>query len=51
MVEAKRVLWLVVCDIEIGVPESSGISTLEDQSSTQGSVLYTVTMWLAIPAG
>lgn len=51
MVEAKRVLWLVVCDTEIDVPESSGISTLEDKSSTQGSVLYTMTMWLAMSAG
>lgn len=50
MVEAKRVLWLVVCDIEIDVTESSGISTLKDKSSTQGSMLYTVKMWLALSA-
>lgn len=36
MVEAERVLWLAVCDIEINVPESSGISSSEDKSSTGG---------------
>lgn len=51
MVEAERVLWLAVCDIEINVPESSGISTLEDKSSTGGSVLYTIKMRLAVSAG
>lgn len=57
MVEAERVLWLVLCDIEIDVSESSGISTLEDRSSTKGSVTYNqdvaccicrVKIWLAI---
>lgn len=51
MVEAERVLWLVVCDIEIDVPESLGISTMEDKSSTEGSVLYTIKMWHAVSAG
>lgn len=57
MVEAGRVLWLVLCDREIDVSESSGISTLEDRSSTKGSVTYNqdvaccicrVKIWLAI---
>lgn len=47
----ERVLWLVMCDIEIDVPESSGVSTSEDKSSTEGSVLYTIKMWLAAPSG
>lgn len=40
MVEAERVLWLVLYNIEIDVSESSGISTLEDRSSAKGSVTY-----------